>query len=94
VKEGTMPIVEVPPRYRGPTGGRSVVEVEADTVRSCIEAVEVAYPGFRELILGDDGTIRRFVRLFVNGDLLDREAVDTPVASTDHVQILAAAAGG
>lgn len=89
-----MPIVEVPPRYRGPTGGCGVIEVEADTVRACIEAVEAEYPGFRELILGDDGTIRRFVRLFINGESLDREAVDAPVANADHVQILAAAAGG
>ncbi len=86
--------VEVPPRYRGPTSGLSLVEVEADTVRSCIEAVEAEHPGFRELILDGEGNIRRFVRLFVNAEALDRDAVDAPVAESDRVQILAAAAGG
>ncbi|MBW2420025.1 MAG: MoaD/ThiS family protein [Deltaproteobacteria bacterium] len=89
-----MPKVEVPPRYRGPTGGVSLVEVDADTVRSCIEAVEARHPGFRELILDGDGKLRRFVRLFVNGEALDRDALDAPVADVDRVQVLAAAAGG
>ena len=89
-----MPKVEVPPRYRGPTGGLSLIEVDASTVRSCIEAVEALHPGFRELVLDRDGNVRRFVRLFVNGQALDRDAVDAPVEATDRVQFLAAAAGG
>jgi hypothetical protein len=89
-----VPKVEVPPRYRGPTRGLDLIEVDADTVRSCIEAVEVQHHGFRELILDSDGNVRRFVRVFVNGEALDRDAVDAPVADSDHIQILAAAAGG
>ena len=89
-----MPKVEVPPRYRGPTGGLGLIEVDADSVRSCIDAVEAEHPGFRELILDGDGNVRRFVSLFVNGEALDRDAVDAPVADADHVQLLAAAAGG
>jgi molybdopterin converting factor small subunit len=34
------------------------------------------------------------VRLFVNGEALERDAVDTPVSEADHVQFLAAVAGG
>ena len=89
-----MPKVDVPPRYRGPTKGVGLIDVDADTVRSCIDAVEAEYPGFRELILGSDGNIRRFVRVFINGEALDRDAADAPVAEADHIQILAAAAGG
>jgi molybdopterin converting factor small subunit len=89
-----MPQVEIPPRYRGPTSGRSLVEVDAVTVRGCIEAVEAQHPGFRELVFDADGDLRRFVRLFVNGDALDRSRVDAPVEAGDRVQVLAAAAGG
>jgi hypothetical protein len=89
-----VPKVEVPPRYRGPTGGVGLIEVEADSVRSCIEAVEAKHPGFGELILDRDGNLRRFVRLFVNGEALERDAVDAPVAADDQIQVLAAAAGG
>ncbi len=89
-----MPKVAVPPRYRGPTSGLGLIEVDADTVRSCIEAVEAEHPGFRELVLDGDGNLRRFVRLFVNGEAVDRDAIDAPVADVDQVQVLAAAAGG
>jgi molybdopterin synthase sulfur carrier subunit len=88
--------VEVPPRYRGPTGGLGLIEVDAGTVRLCIEAIEAQHPGFRELILDSEGKIRRFVRLFLNGEALDRDAVavDAPVTDSDLIQILASAAGG
>ncbi len=89
-----MPQVEVPPRYRGPTNGRRQIEVDGDTVRRCIEAVEVQYPGFLELVFDTDGELRRYVRLFLNDDALDRDAADAPVAVSDRVQILASAAGG
>jgi hypothetical protein len=62
----------------------------------CIEAIEAQHPGFRELILDSEGKVRRFVRLFVNGEALDRDAVavDAPVTDSDLIQILASAAGG
>ena len=89
-----MPEVEVPTRYRGPTRGESRVRVEADTLRRCIEEVEARHPGFQELILDPDGNLRRFVRIFVNGDPLAADAVDRPLGADDRIQILAAAAGG
>jgi hypothetical protein len=89
-----VPMVEVPTRYRGPTNGVGQIEVDADTVRACIEAVEAEHPGFSELILDRAGNVRRFVRLFKNGEPLDRDAVDVPIEAGDRLQILAAAAGG
>ena len=89
-----MPTIEVPTRYQGPTKGVGQIEVEADTVRACIDAAEAKHPGFGELILDRSGNVRRFVRVFVNGNAIDRDAVDVPVAASDRVQILAAAAGG
>ena len=80
-----MPQVEVPPRYRGPTLGRSRIEVEGDTVRACIEAVEAQYPGFLELVFDADGKARRYVRLFLNDEALDRDAADASVAAGDRV---------
>jgi len=91
-----VPKVEIPPRYRGPTNGVSSLEVQGESVRACIDAVETQFPGFGELIFDKDGNIRRYVRLFLNGDslALEQDAVDKPIASSDSVQILACAAGG
>lgn len=89
-----MPQIEVPARYRVPTGGEATITVDGDTVRCCLEAAEAKYPGFAELVLDAEGGLRRFVKLFVNGDQLASDALDSPVASDDTISVLAAAAGG
>ena len=89
-----MPQVQVPSRYRVPTKGEGRIEVDASTVRACIEAVEARYPGFRELVFNSRGELHLFSKLFLNGELLDRDALDTPVSGDDTVSVLAPAAGG
>lgn len=89
-----MPQVQIPSRYRVPTKGQGRIEVEASTVRACIEAVEALHPGFQELILNANGELHLFAKLFLNGELLDRNALDTPVSGDDIVAVLAPAAGG
>ncbi len=89
-----MPQVQVPSRYRVPTKGEGRIEVDASTVRACIEAVEARDPGFQELFFNSRGELHLFSKLFLNGELLDREALDTAVSGDDTVAVLAPAAGG
>ena len=89
-----MPTVRIPPPYQGPTQGVASVEVKGATVEACIRSVGDLYPGFIEQIFDARGAVHRFVKLFINGDEIDRSAIDTPVASGDVVEILAAVAGG
>jgi molybdopterin converting factor small subunit len=89
-----MPTVHIPTRYRGPTQGKSQIDVEGRTVRECIEAVEAQHPGFLELVFDKQGKVRRFARVFLNGDDLGLDAADTTVDRGDRVEILAAVAGG
>lgn len=89
-----MPQVEIPRRYRAPTGGLARVEVEGESVRGCIDAVEALHPGFRELVVDSDGSLRRFVSIFLNDEKLPRDALDTAVARADRISVVAAAAGG
>ena len=48
----------------------------------------------QELILNARGELHLFSKLFLNGDLLDRDALDTPVSGDDTVAVIAPAAGG
>jgi molybdopterin synthase sulfur carrier subunit len=89
-----MPVVVVPPPYRGPTAGEGEIRVDAATVRECIEAVEARFPGFQGQIVDGRGAVHRFVSLFVNGDEIAREHLDARLASEDRLEILAAIAGG
>ena len=61
-----MPLVVIPEAYRGPTQGVSEVEVEGETVRECLEAVEKLHPGFAPLVFDGAGELHRFVKLFIN----------------------------
>jgi molybdopterin converting factor small subunit len=89
-----MPVVKIPAPYRGPTGGADRVEVEGTTVRECIQAVADQFPGFGNQVWDKSCTVHRFVKLYVNGEEVDRQAIDTSVVASDEVEVLAAVAGG
>jgi len=77
-----------------PTRGEARIEVEGGTVRECIVAVEGLYPGFQELIIDGQGGQRRFVRIFLNGELHSAQALEAAVDPGDTITIMASAAGG
>jgi len=89
-----MPLVLIPPPYRGPTQGTAELEVEGENVLACLEAVEQAFPGIMPLMVDGNGGLHRFVKLFRNGDLLVGDVLQTRVDPTDEIEILAAIAGG
>ena len=89
-----MPQVVVPPPYRGPTLGQERIEVAGVTVGECLEAVGKRFAGFHELIFDGAGRVHKFVKLFVNGDEIERTALDQPIDRADQIEILAAIAGG
>ena len=89
-----MPRVDIPAPYRGPTGGEAVIQVDGETVGACLREVVDRYEGFGELVFDSDGSVLRFVKLFVNGEQIERTALDMPVSGDDEVLILAAIAGG
>jgi molybdopterin converting factor small subunit len=92
--ESPMPQVRIPPPYRGPTQGLAELEVRGSTVRECIAAAEARYPGFAGQIFDAGGRLHGFVTLFVNGEEIGRDAVDSAIGASDVVEILAAIAGG
>ena len=89
-----MPVVKIPAPYRGSTNGADRVEVEGATVEECVQAVDAQFPGFGDQVWDSRHAVHRFVKLYVNGDEIDRQAIDTAVAATDEVEVLAAVAGG
>jgi len=89
-----MPVVLIPPPYRGPTRGEAEIETSGASVIDCLRQVEQRSPGFLSLVLDDGGGIHRYVKLFVNEEQVDSEWLDVPVADDDRIQVLAAIAGG
>jgi len=89
-----MPVVLIPTAYRAPTAGAAEVKVSADSVIGCLRAVEEKHPGFLELVLDPSGKQHPFVKLFINEEQLEGDALETPLSADDRLEILAAIAGG
>jgi molybdopterin synthase sulfur carrier subunit len=91
-----MPIsVSIPTPLRPLTDNLDTVEVEGATISDLLTSLEKRYPGIGERLLDDNGNVRRFVNIYVNGEdvrfLQDKE---TLVKSGDEVSIVPAIAGG
>lgn len=87
--------VRLPTVLRGHAGGQSTLSVSGSTVGEVLRAVVDSYPGMAGQVLTEDGSLHRFVNVYVNDDdvrYLDR--LDTKVADGDTVSILPAVAGG
>jgi hypothetical protein len=89
-----MPTVIIPPPYQGPTRGVGRVEVPGDTLRACLDALEGSYPGFRAQVVDPQGRVHRFVKLFVNRELVAGGVLGEKLGERDELEIVAAIAGG
>ena len=86
--------VKIPTQLRAATGGEAEVEVDGSNVGEALDAVFAAYGDLRERIT-EDGTLRRFVNVYVSGeDIRFQDGLDTAVSDGDEVTILPAVAGG
>jgi molybdopterin synthase sulfur carrier subunit len=91
-----MPVtIRIPTTLRPMAGGSSTVQVDGATVAEVIGNLDAAHPGFRDRLLDDDGTLRRFVNVFVaDDDVRYLQGLDTPVHDGETVAIIPAVAGG
>jgi molybdopterin synthase sulfur carrier subunit len=87
--------VRLPTVLRQQAGGRSTVKASGSTVGEVLEDLVRAYPGMAGQVLTEDGTLHRFVNVYLNDDdvrYLDK--LDTKVSEDDVISILPAVAGG
>ncbi|MGB8180275.1 MAG: MoaD/ThiS family protein [Acidimicrobiales bacterium] len=88
-------VVRLPSQLRSLVGGEGLVSVEATTVREAIWAVDGAHPGLAGRVLDEDGSLRRFVNVFVaDEDVRFLDGLDTVVAPGQTVSLVPAVAGG
>lgn len=87
--------VKVPTQLRSLTGGGTEVEASGATIGELIEDLENRHPGIRERLVGEDGSLRRFVNLYVDDeDVRFLDGIDTRLAEGAKVSIIPAVAGG
>jgi MoaD family protein len=87
--------VRVPPILRKFTTGASAVRARGGTVADLIEDLDRNYGGLKTEILGTDGSVRRFINIYKNGeDIRYLDRLNTEVTPGDVIAILPAVAGG
>ena len=88
-------VVRIPTPLRRLTNGQDKVDVDSNTLGGVIDAMNEQYPGIRERICDDQGQLRNFVNVYVNGeDVRFLQGLETPTSAGDEVSVVPAVAGG
>ena len=88
-------IVRIPTPLRRMTNGLDKLEMNESTLSNMIDELETNYPGFRERLIDENGDLRYFVNIYVNGeDVRFLDGLATQTNSGDEISIVPAVAGG
>jgi len=88
-------VVKIPTQLRAAAGGESEAEVEGATVQEVLDGLFQRHAELRERISEEDGSLRRFVNVYVAGeDIRFLDGLATPVKDGSELTILPAVAGG
>ncbi len=75
--------------------GAKSVQTEGSNISEVLEQINADHPGFKEQVTMEDGSLHRFVNIYVNDeDIRFLQSLETPVQEGDVVSILPALAGG
>ena len=87
--------VRIPTPLRRITNGQDKIAVEGSTLGEVIASLDAEFPGIRDRICDEQGEIRNFVNIYVNGeDVRFLAGLGTATSSGDELSIVPAVAGG
>ena len=87
--------VRIPTILRTYTDGQSEVTAEGDTLADVIDNLDSTYPGVKGRILDEQGSLRRFVNVYVGGDdVRFADGLATAIPDGVEVSVIPAVAGG
>jgi molybdopterin synthase sulfur carrier subunit len=88
-------LVKIPTQLRAAAGGEAETSVDGATVQEVLNGLFERHEELRTRISDDDGTIRRFVNVYLAGeDIRFLDGLSTPVKDGAELTILPAVAGG
>ena len=87
--------VRIPTILRSYTGGAKSVEGSGSTLAELFADLDARYPGLRGRLVTEDGSLHRFVNVYVNDeDARFLGGLEAKLSDGDSVTILPAVAGG
>ena len=87
--------VRLPTVLRTHAGGASSVQLSGAILGDVLAKLVAEYPGLAGQVVQDDGSLHKFVNIYVNDDdVRYLQGLDTPVPDGSEISILPAVAGG
>ena len=87
--------VKIPPQLATATGGDRAPAADGATVGEVLSALDERHGELRERMADGDGSLRRFVNVFLDGeDIRFLDGLETTVPEGAELQVLPAVAGG
>ncbi len=69
-------------------------QTEAENVERGLEILTETYPDLKKILFEADGSLRQIHRLFLNGEQIQPDSMQTRVGPNDKLDIITAIAGG
>jgi sulfur-carrier protein len=90
-----MPLIKIPVVLRDSVGGLKEVRADGGDVGSVLRALADQHPGLQSQLFGPDGSLNRYVNVYLNDeDVRVLDGLDTSVREDDVLNVLPAMAGG
>jgi molybdopterin synthase sulfur carrier subunit len=87
--------VKIPTILRTYTDGAKTVTAAGGNLSALLDDLEAKHTGLKARLITDDGSLHRFVNIYVNDeDVRFTGSLDTAISDGDSVTILPAVAGG
>jgi molybdopterin synthase sulfur carrier subunit len=87
--------VRIPTPLRRYTANAEEVGVTGATIGAVVDELERKFPGLKERLCDEQGRVRRFVNIYINGDdIRFLNSLETAVKEGDEISIVPAIAGG
>ena len=87
--------VRIPTPLRRLTNGQDKVTLTSTTIKNMVNDLEETFPGMKKRLCDDDGNLRNFVNVYVNGeDVRFLNGMETSLQNGDEVSLVPAVAGG
>ena len=90
-----MPVkVNLSPWFSHAAGGRETIHAIGRTIGECLDEIDVEYPGVKEMILNEEGSVKSYILFLLNGENTYPEELSKPVQDGDEISLVILADGG
>ena len=90
-----MANVRIPTPLRRLTNEKDEVNTSSTNILGMVEDLESQFPGIKDRLCEEDGSIRKFINIYVNDeDIRFLDGPQTEIKDEDIVSIIPAIAGG